>query len=292
LLSRIGVFLLNTLQRGWSDKLAQLVSSTKSELIISSPFVSETGVRFIIDNLTDEFKNKGLIRFVTNLSRNNMRQGVTNPSAFRKLFENVRLVQMFHLPRLHAKVYIRDNVEAIVTSGNLTNNGLFSNFEYGVCVNDRNEVSTIKNDITDYSNIGTLLNLEDIITYGKLFDKVEQLRNAHEKQYVSNQQLVHAINQADDELIKLKLADGKIHPIFEQTILYLLKKYGALEQTAINKLIKDIHPELCGNENRIINGVTFGKKWKHIARTSMQNLVRKNLVQHTDEKWDIKQKRI
>ena len=33
---------------------------------------------------------------------------------------------------LHAKIYLFDNKKALITSANLTNNGLYHNFEYGV----------------------------------------------------------------------------------------------------------------------------------------------------------------
>jgi len=95
--------------------------------------------------------------------------------------------------------------------------------------------------------------------------------------------------QANDELIKIKLAGGKIHPIFEKTILYFLNKYGDLSQDTINNLIQETHPDLCDNDvDRVINGVAFGKKWKHAARTAMQRLKRLDKVYIINGKWTLK----
>jgi hypothetical protein len=48
---------------------------------------------------------------------------------------------------LHAKVYIFDNEKVVITSGNLTNNGLVKNFEYGVLIDEEEYVKQSVNDI-------------------------------------------------------------------------------------------------------------------------------------------------
>jgi hypothetical protein len=121
-----------------------------------------------------------------------------------------------------------------------------------------------------------------------LSEKVSEIYRKKEKAF--NKELEanfnDAVEKANDELIKLKLAGGKIHPVFEKTILYILQKYGALEQDTINNFIQEIHPDLCDNElDRVIEGVHFGKKWKHAARTAMQQLKRKGTVELINEKW-------
>jgi len=279
---------MEALQRGWEEKLVSLFSSVKSELTISSPYISDIGANLLINSVPVTFKQKGLIRFITDLSPRNIYQGSTNPFSFDILFQNIHLVQIFHLPKLHAKVYIQDNQKVIVTSGNLTAGGLYHNFEYGVFSDDRHFVSYIKNDLTDYGNLGALIDHNDIINYCNLSDKVKDIYRKKEDTITkeNENQFNSAIEQANDELIRLKLVSGKIHPIFEKTILYLLNKYGALEQDNINKLIQEIHPDLCDDDvDRVINGVAFGKKWKHITRTALQNLKKRAQVELRDGKW-------
>ncbi|MDR0927565.1 MAG: phospholipase D-like domain-containing protein [Ignavibacteria bacterium] len=281
---------MQALQRGWSENLSALLNNVKSELTISSPYFSDAGADFILNAVSDDFKERGLLRFITDLSPNNIYQGSTNPFAFATFFQNINLVQIFHLPRLHAKVYVRDNKEAIVTSGNLTAGGLYNNFEYGVYTDDNQLVSFIKNDLTDYGNLGALINSNDIQKYCTLSDKVKEIYRKKEKIFSKKLEIQfnEAILEANDELIKIKLAGGKIHPVFEKTIYYLLQKNGALKQEIINNLIQEIHPDLCDdNVDRIINDIHFGKKWKHAARTSLQTMKKKGIVELIDGKWQL-----
>ena len=121
-------------------------------------------------------------------------------------------------------------------------------------------------------------------------EKVREIYVKKEKSYSKDAeiQFFNAVENANDELVKFKLAGGKIHPVFEKTILYILNKYGALDQNTLNGFIQDIHPDLCDNEiYRIINGVAFGKKWKHAARTAMQRLKRQGKVEIVNGKWTL-----
>jgi len=281
---------MEALQRGWNKDLEILFNNVKSELTISSPYISDTGADFLINSVSNNFKDKGLLRFITDLSPKNIYQGSTNPFSFDKFFKKINLVQIFHLPKLHAKVYIQDNKKAIVTSGNLTAGGLFNNFEYGIFTDDNNFVSYIKNDLTDYGNLGALVNHNDIQNYCVLSEKVSEIYLKKEKSFnkEDEEQFNNAIGQANDELIKIKLAGGKIHPIFEKTILYILNKHGSLDQVTINGYIQEIHPDLCDNDvDRVINGVAFGKKWKHAVRTAMQRLKRRANVKLINGKWTL-----
>lgn len=282
---------MEALQKGWSNNLVTLFGNVKSELTISSPYISDAGADLLINSVSGSFKEKGLLRFITDLSPRNIYQGATNPFSFDKFFKEINLVQIFHLPKLHAKVYIQDNKKAIVTSGNLTAGGLYNNFEYGILTDDANLVSYIKNDLTDYGNLGALVNHKDIQNYSNLVGKVSDIYIKKEKILNKNIEIKFnsAVEKANDELIKFKLAGGKIHPVFEKTILYILNKYGALDQNTINGIIQEIHPDLCNNEeDRIINGVAFGKKWKHAARTAMQQLKKQGNVEIINGKWILK----
>jgi hypothetical protein len=118
--------MIETLQRGWDKKLNGLFQNVENELVVSSPYISDIGAKFIIDNVSDSFKSNGIIKFVTDLSPKNIYQGSTDPKSFRQLFKAIRSVEVFHLPRLHAKVYIGDTTRAIITSANLTAGGIYS----------------------------------------------------------------------------------------------------------------------------------------------------------------------
>ena len=280
--------MLGTLQRGWKTNLYDVFQSVENELTVSSPYISDIGAKFLLDNVSKGFRENGVLRFVTDLSPINIWQGSTNPNSFKLLFNSVNSIHVFHLPRLHAKVYVSDDKKAIVTSGNLTAGGLYNNFEYGVFIDSIDTVSTIKNDLIDYGNLGAKINLLEIETYCALSDEIRQLYKKREKSSKKEIDIVfkRAVGNANDELIKIRLAEGALHTVFAKTIYYLLGNNGPLTTVTLHDLIEQIHPDLCDNTvDRIIDGKRFGKKWKHAVRTAQQQLKRKELVTIENGIW-------
>ncbi|MCA1626715.1 MAG: phospholipase D family protein [Acidobacteria bacterium] len=198
---------------------------------------------------------------------------------------------MWHLPRLHAKVYVADVNRAIITSGNLTAGGLALNYEYGIEISDQSVVEDIRRDITAYANLGASITTEQLVTYCQVADKV---RAAFRKQQTSaaksiRREFARALRGAEDELVRLRLMDGAIHTVFAKTILYLLGQHGPLKTEKLHTMIEVIHPDLCDNSmERIIEGKRFGKKWKHVVRTAQQNLKKKGLIALDSGCWFVK----
>lgn len=276
------------LKNNWHHTLATLLSSAQHEIIISSPFVTPDGTNFVLENTSPDFREGGELTFITNLSPTNQIQGITNPNALRNLTDTLRRVGVFHLPRLHAKAYIFDRDKAVITSGNLTSGGLRHNHEYGVLIDDNIVASNARQDILDYAYLGTLVTKEQLSLY---CDAVEEATRAFQKQQVSvsqtaRQNFENALRAANDELIKLRLAEGAMHTVFERTVLFLLRQHGALDTHQVYLMVQQIHPDLCDDSvDRVINGRHFGKKWKHAVRTSQQQLKRKGLVDLIEGKW-------
>ena len=125
---------MQVLQRGWSKNLNEIFQRVEKELTVSSPYISDVGADFLLKNVSEKFKEKGVLKFVSDLSPRNIYQGSTDPKSFKRLFNSINSIQIIHLPRLHAKVYIADDKRAIVTSGNLTAGGIYNNFEYGLFI--------------------------------------------------------------------------------------------------------------------------------------------------------------
>ncbi|MBI5916731.1 MAG: hypothetical protein HY842_15240 [Bacteroidetes bacterium] len=281
---------MQTLQRGWNKNLNEIFQSVETELTVSSPYISDVGAEFLLNNVSKKFKEKGVLKFVTDLSPRNIYQGSTNPKSFKLLFKSINSIQVFHLPRLHAKVYISDEKKAIITSGNLTAGGIYNNFEYGVFIEETPTVSLIKNDLIGYGNLGATINYDEIENYCVISDEIKELYKQIEKSSRKEieSKFKKAIIKANDELIKVKLGEGALHNVFEKTILYILQKNGPLPTAVINNLIEEIHPDLCDSSvDRIIDGVRFGKKWKHAVRTAQQHLKKKGLVELSNGNWTL-----
>jgi phosphatidylserine/phosphatidylglycerophosphate/cardiolipin synthase-like enzyme len=225
---------------------------------------------------------------LTDLSPLNVAQGATSPEAIQSLIEAFPQTTVHHLPRLHAKVYVADLKQAIVTSGNLTAGGLDLNYEYGLVLYRTPAVEVIRNDITEYAGLGAAIGLDRIATYRQV---AEQTRAAFRKQQrtvsrSARKLFEEALSEADDALIKLRIAEGPLHTVFARTVLYLLRREGPLTTEQLHPRVQEIHPDLCDDSvDRVINGVRFGKKWKHAVRTAQQQLKKRELVELQDGVW-------
>lgn len=280
--------MFETLQRGWNKNLNDIFQSVDAELTISSPYISDIGAEFLLKNVSKQFKENGVLKFVTDLSPRNIYQGSTEPKSFKLLSNSLKSIQIFHLPRLHAKVYISDENKAIITSGNLTAGGIYNNFEYGIFINQNEKVAIIKNDLLNYASLGAIINSYEIDNYCEISEEIKKLYKQREKSTNSNieKKFRNALAKANDELIRSTLSGGALHSVFGKTMIYLLQKNGPLSTTLLHNLIEEIHPDLCNNSiDRIINGVHFGKKWKHAVRTSQQQLKRKSIIVLENGLW-------
>lgn len=280
--------MITQLQRKWRDNLQRLVSGAEQTLFISSPFVTQSGVDFLKSNLRKNFKNDGELVFLTNLSPTNILQGSNSPDAFISLKSEMANLKLWHLPKLHAKVYISDKNKSIVTSGNLTNGGLFSNFEYGIQINDFVESAKIYDDINGYCQLGSEL---DVGTLQSLSEIAKGIAKKREKvQSEISKEINELLFSAQDELVKDRLQKGATHSVFAKTILYVLNKFpNGLSTENIHAEVQEIHPDLCDDTiDRIIDDKSFGKKWKHAVRTAQQHLKKNGQITLKDGVWNTK----
>lgn len=278
------------LQKNWNGRLADLIQSANEEIIISSPYVTFEGTKFIAENLSQNISKDGSFLFVTNLSPINIYQKATDPNAFSSLTSAFQKIKIQHLPRLHAKVYIADSKRAIVTSGNLTAGGLRFNYEYGVEINNEQTVSAIKNDISEYASLGVEITKDRLASYCKISDEIKieysKVINAQRRQV--KEKFNQLIREAEISLVELQLKKGAVHTVFAETILYLLRKNGSMTTEEIHQQIQNIHPDLCDEDiYTVISGVKRGRKWKHQVRTSQQNLKKVGKVEFQNGLWQL-----
>lgn len=272
----------------WEDEFKDALSHTKRELIISSPFIDVTGAK-ILSSAVSARKSVG-ISLVTNLTTQNIANGFTDPAALLELHRQFRQVKISSLGGLHAKVYIIDNKAAIISSANLTGGGLLNNFEYGVLIEEKDVVSAIKEDISNYFSLGNIFDRNVLKEISKEADKIHETRNKTQNVIRSTKlaRLLRSSTYAlNFKLLRNRIKEGKtINAIFSDTILYLLKKKGPLSTDALHPLVQTIHPDICDDSiDRVIDGQHFGKKWKHLVRNAQQGLKKKGLIELKDSKW-------
>lgn len=277
--------MIEQLYKNWHHNLGSLINESNDEIFISSPFVTQNGVDFILKNFNTEFRENGRFIFLTNFSPINIIQGSNNPKVFENLHSSIKNLNIWHLPKLHAKVYISDRKKSIITSGNLTNGGLFSNFEYGIQINEEIETQKIYQDINQYCQLGSLI---DGDTLNSLIEISSQITKKVPKTEINiSSEIKNLLESAQNELVRGRLNVDAVHNVFSKTILYVLEKNSeGLKTEDIHQEIREIHPDLCDDRvDRIIDGKSFGKKWKHAVRTSQQHLKKSGLIILENDKW-------
>lgn len=272
----------------WENEFIDVISKTKKELFISSPFVNVDGVNILSNSIRT--KSDIEISLITNLTTQNIVNGITEPKALLELYKQFKRVRISSLGRLHAKVYLIDDKMSIITSANLTNGGLVNNFEYGVLIDDGIVCSAIKEDMLKYCLLGNILDKDLLEKVTEEADKLYEIRNKTDN-FIKDTKLGDLLRKTteriDVELLKNRIKEGKtINAIFSDTILYLLKKKGALSTKEIHLFIQTLHPDICDDSiDRVIDGQHFGKKWKHLVRDAQQSLKKKGLIYLKDGKW-------
>lgn len=274
----------------WKNEFIDIISKVREELLISSPFVNVEGVKILSDSIQTESHIQ--MSLITNLTPQNIINAVTEPAALLELYKRFERVNISSLGRLHAKVYLIDNRMGIITSANLTSGGLISNFEYGVLIDDREIISTIKEDMLKYYSLGNILDRTLLEKIKEESDRLHRIKNKTET-FIKNTKLAELLKKSseaiDFELLKNRIKEGKtINAIFSDTILYALKKRGSLSTEELHPLVQSIHPDICDDSiDRVINGQHFGKKWKHLVRDAQQSLKKKGLIYLKGEKWHL-----
>ncbi len=125
-----------SLDRKHRDGLASLLASTKGIVRIASAYVTD---RHLVSGL-----NGRPIRLLVSLLPMDVASGATSLETLRWMIESgVECRVLPDRPRLHAKTYILGTAHAVITSANLTGNGLDSNIEAGVELQGRNVTELI-----------------------------------------------------------------------------------------------------------------------------------------------------
>jgi len=272
----------------WRREFINIIEDAQEKLFISSPFIDHEGIKIISNKVTDSKHIE--VSIITNLTIGNIKTKGIYPDALLNLFNKFKKVNISSLGRLHAKVYIIDDKKAVITSANLTKNGLINNFEYGILLTNKNEVEEIREDMKKYFSLGNIFFQSTIEKLSEHTNKLWLLQSSIErkiKQLETNTKIKNIMYKLETELLKNRIKDGKtINSIFADTILYLLKKKGPLSTKELHPLIQTIHPDICDDSiDRVIDGQHFGKKWKHLVRNAQQYLKRKDLIELRNNKW-------
>lgn len=272
----------------WSDNFDSFARSIQREALLVAPFISRGPLERMVEILEESSSPK--VSILTNLAVDSMLQGSIDVDALASFCKQIPTATVRHLPGLHAKVYVADDHLAIVTSGNLTNSSLNRNYEYGVQVTDTEVVKQISKDVQAYGSLGSEVSITELEQVAEISDT---LRTRHQNsmrtaRVEAREEFDRQLEVARESLRHIRARPGEsTHSIFSRTILFILRK-GPLATRQIHSSIESIHPDLCDSSiDRIINGVNFGHKWKHMVRNAQVNLRRKGLIKLENRIWHL-----
>ncbi len=281
---------MKLLRSPWKNIFLNFARSIERNAIIVSPYISAQPLEELAECIRSQ--QSAQVEICTKLDWNSISHGSLDLNAIQKFCYQFPTTKIDHLPGLHAKVYIADDHTAIITSGNLTNASLSRNLEYGIYVNDKETILQISDDIQQYRKFGCELSRQRLDCFCEQADGLIQAcqdsSDANSAGKNLNSRLDRELNKFQNSIEKLRGESGATtNSIFSQTVLYVLKD-GPLTTNQIHLCVQDLHPDLCDDsEDRVINGVHFGKKWKHHVRNAQQALKKNNQIALIDEKWQL-----
>lgn len=121
---------MKVLTTPWKYDFLELVSNSRKSIKITSPFVKNDICKEMLNVKNSESK----VYLITSFKLMSIYSGALDISAIENILLSDGSVKNF--PKLHSKIYLFDDVKAIITSSNMTMGGMLKNFEYGIYLDD------------------------------------------------------------------------------------------------------------------------------------------------------------
>lgn len=231
------------------------------------------------------------VELITDFALSSLQAGSLDATALVDFVRAMPAVKITHLPQLHAKIYLSEKA-AITTSANLTANGLLHNYEYGSQMTNTQAVKRVRTDLLAYLENGSVINESMLTQVAGCIERVKKTAVEYEKTKTGKEALKAILAQNQEafmvQLLIARTETESIESIFRRTILYVISKNGALTTPELHLFIQNLQPDLCDDStDRVINGVHFGKKWKHQVRTAQSGLQRRGLIKLDKGFWKL-----
>jgi len=270
----------------WRKTFESFLSGVSGDLVIASPFIKATEAARVCDTLGGSSVR---LRVLTNIRSESVLNGSLDMAALRLFAKAVPDSEVIAVPKLHAKVYIRDHDFAVITSANLTPSGLDSNYEYGIGLRDVPLVTQVRNDIEAYGRVGSAVSAELLAEMSSVSDELVAEFQRVEKS--ANAGLRRAFNQklrkANIEFLRAQIGKRSAHSLFVDAIVYILSR-SPLPTSELHPRIQKLLPDLCDDTvELVIDGQRFGKRWKHDVRNAQQFLKRQGVIGFDGGQWHL-----
>lgn len=274
----------------WTATLDKLLSEVQEDLLLVSPFIKLSRITELISTLHRRGVDRGLkVAVLTNIHPESVLNGALDLEALQALADRIPRFALTHLPGLHAKVYVADLRMVVITSANLTDPGISRNVEYGVACRDTAVISEVRRDFERYATLGASIPLGEL---PGLVADARELRSL----YIRAQRTIqapakHAFRQkleaASVRVLQHRARGKTTQSLLIDTILFLLER-GPMTTAELQPLVQHLQPDLCDDSvDRVIDGVHFGKKWKHHVRSAQQALKRSGRIRSDGTRWHL-----
>ena len=279
---------MQSVKSPWHSTFDQFVGSIQESAIIAAPYISRLPVEWLAKRLRSRRRSVRL-DVLTSLRADSLVAGAVDAAALAWLCQRVPGATVRHLRYLHAKAYVADGHTAIVTSANLTYGGLWRNQELGVAITEPDAVAAIADDLLEYGNVGVPVPLEALVELDVMAEQARQDKAAMDAAVTvsASDKYDDIVRNIDERLVELRVSEkgfttnpkASLNAQFVDAIKYVLHRNGPMKTSDMNPLIQQLLPELCDDAvDRVINGVTFGRKWKHSVRNAQLQLRRSGLL--------------
>jgi HKD family nuclease len=194
--------MIETINNPWNEKLMSYVSNTESDIKICCPFIKLDVLKEIYGN-----KNNNVdFELITRFKIANFYNQVSDIDAIDYMLDKQGSIRAYQM--LHAKIFIFDQKFVIITSANLTMQGLTKNYEYGIFTDESSIVSKV---CEDFNNL--LLDESCVeITKEKVTDAKNIIKNAPPKPSIKIGEIDLGKNH-DEEILSNDVYTGGIESI-------------------------------------------------------------------------------
>ena len=282
--------IIRLIRSPWTETFRLLASTVQSDLLLVSPFVKSRSTEQVLSQIQQRGIDQQVrVKLLTNLRPESALNGSMDLEALVELSRCLPKFELTHLPSLHAKVYVADESMAVVTSANLTEPGITGNLEYGVAFTEEKMVREIRRDFENYSLLGAKILPSDIESLAHETAELKQAFKEAERSIraQARRAFKEKLDAAHVQLLKHRAKGTTTHAILSDTILFLLSKVP-LRTTELHPMIQQLQPDICDDSiDRVIDGVHFGKRWKHYVRNAQQFLKRTGRVYYDGDRWHL-----
>jgi len=274
----------------WVERFEALLRAVSESLVICSPFIGRGPCERIASAVRGSGRREVSVFVLTDLSRDTMLSGATDVGGLIELTDALPCTEIRFLPNVHAKAYIADETLAVVTSGNLTDSGLLTNLEYGLCLSGREAVRRVRTDILQYGSLGSRIDASELRVFQGIIAELKDMRVEAERSLRTRlrEQFDRKLLEADEAILRARAEGLSPHAAFADTILYLLRK-GPRTTRSLYAEIQKIHPDLCDDSVKlVIRGEPWSQvKWHHRVRHAQLFLERQGRIRREGDKWQL-----